>query len=257
MKKVAIITGASSGIGLATAKLLLKNGYKVYGISRDEYKGEDFENYVTDINDHKRVEEIFNEIYKNEERIDVLVNNAGFGISGELANTKPEVISSLFSTNLTSAAVNLALMGNIMKKQGFGKIINTSSLASIFPLPYQSCYSASKAGLDALARTARTELKPYNIYVSLVVPGDVKTGFTDARIKSANDNKKIDKSIEKIEKYERNGMSPQKVAKVIVRLAQKKKPKVRVCVGSLKMLIFLQKLLPIKVLDYLIKVLYC
>lgn len=257
MQKVCVITGASSGIGLAVAKLMLEKGFTVYGISKGDYAGDDFVNYNADVNDAKRMEEILNEIFEKEGRIDVFCNNAGFGISGELANTKPEVIQSIFSTNLTAYAVNISLVGSIMKKQGFGNIINTSSLASIFPLPYQSCYSATKAGVDALARTARTELKPYNVYVSLVVPGDVSTGFTDARIKSKNDDAKIDKSIEKIERYERKGMSPQAVAKKIVKLATSKKPKVRVCVGSLKMLVFLQKILPIRTLDWLIKVLYC
>ncbi len=257
MEKVVIITGASSGIGLATAKRFLQKGYKVFGISKSEYNGDGFVNYSADVNDAKRMEEIINEIFNKEGRIDVFCNNAGFGISGELVNTDVKVIQSLLSTNLTAYAVNISIVGRIMKKQGFGKIINTSSLASIFPLPYQSCYSASKAGVDALARTVRAELRPYNVFVSLVVPGDVSTGFTDARIKAKNDDKKIDKSIEKIERYERKGMSPDLVAKKIVKLAGKKKPKVRVCVGSLKLLIFLQKILPIRVLDYLIKVLYC
>lgn len=257
MEKVVVITGANSGIGLATAKLFLKKGFKVYGISKSDYDGGDFVNYVADVNDAQRMEEIINEVFEKEGKIDVFCNNAGFGISGELVNTDPKVIQALMSTNLTAYAVNISLVGRLMKKQGFGKIINTSSLASVFPLPYQSCYSASKAGVDALARTARTELRPYNVYVSLVVPGDVSTGFTDARIKAKNDDKKIDKSIEKIERYERKGMSPEVVAKKIVKLAGKKKPKVRVCVGSLKLLIFLQKILPIRLLDYLIKVLYC
>ncbi len=257
MEKVVVITGASSGIGLATARLFLRTGFKVYGISKGEYSDENFVNYSADVNDAKRMEEILNEIFDKEGRIDIFCNNAGFGISGELVNTDPKVIQALMSTNLTAYAVNISLVGRIMKKQGFGNIINTSSLASVFPLPYQSCYSASKAGVDALARTARTELRPYKVYVSLVVPGDVKTGFTDARVKAKNDDKKIDKSIEKIERYERKGMSPEVIAKKIVKLACKKKPKVRVCVGSLKLLIFLQKMLPIRVLDYLIKVLYC
>lgn len=257
MEKVVIITGASSGIGLSTAKLFLKKGFKIYGISRDEYKSEAFFNYVADVNDAKRMEEIINEVFTKEGRIDVFCNNAGFGLGGELVETKPQDIQRLFSTNLTSMAVNISLVGKIMKTQRFGKIINTSSLSAVFPLPFQSAYSATKAGIEVLSRTVRGELKPYNVYVSAVMPGDVKTGFTDARIKGNIDSEKVAKSMKNFEKYERSGMTPDKVAKKIVKLALKKKPQPRTSVGSLKLLIILQKILPIRMLDWLIRVLYC
>ncbi len=257
MKKVVIITGANSGIGLATAKRFISKGYTVYGISKRDYEGNDFINYNCDVNDALRMQEIIQEIFDKEGRIDIFVNNAGFGIGGELVESNINDIQRLFSTNLTAVAVNIAIVGKIMKNQHFGKIINTSSLSALFPLPYQSAYSASKAGIEVLSRTTRSELMPYGVYVSAVLPGDVKTGFTDARIKSVNDDKNVDKTMQKFEKYERQGMSPNKVAKKIVSLAEKKKPTPRVSVGSLKLLIFLQKILPIRFLDWLIKILYC
>ncbi len=257
MEKVVIITGASSGIGLATAKLFLQKGYKVYGVARNEYKGNDFKCLVSDVNDADKMEEIIDEVYTLEGRIDVFVNNAGFGLAGELVETKVKDIQNLFSTNLTSVAVNTALVGKIMKQQRFGKIINTCSLSALFPLPYQAAYSATKAGIEVLTRTVRSELKPYNVYVSTVLPGDVKTNFTDARIKGKIEDKKVDKSMQKFEKYERQGMSPDKVAKKIVKLARKKKPQPRTSVGALKLLIILQKILPIRFLDWLIKKIYC
>ncbi len=257
MKKVVIITGASSGIGLATAKRFVAKGYTVYGISRRDYEDKDFVNYTADVNDADRMQEIIQQVYDKEGRIDVFVNNAGFGLGGELVETNVSDIQRLFSTNLTAVAVNTALVGKVMKKQHFGKIINTCSLSALFPLPYQSAYSASKAGIEVLSRTTRGELMPYGVYVSTVLPGDVKTGFTDARIKGAIDDKKVDKSMQKFEKYERHGMSPDKVAKKIVALAEKKKPAPRVSVGALKLLIFLQKILPIRFLDWLIKIIYC
>lgn len=255
-KKVVIITGASSGIGLATAKRFLQEGYTVYGVALNEYKGE-FPCYACNVNDAEGMEKIINEVKAKEGQIDVFVNNAGFGLSGELVDTKPTDIQNLFSTNLTSVAVNTALVGKIMKEQRFGKIINTSSLSAVFPLPYQSCYSSTKAGIEVLSRTVRGELKQYNVYVSAIMPGDVKTGFTDARVKSKSSDDKVEKTVSKFEKYERNGMTPDKVAKKIVKLAKSRKPKPRVSVGSLKLLIFLQKLLPIRALDWLIKIIYC
>lgn len=256
MKKVALITGASSGIGLASAKLFLEKGWTVYGVARKEFKS-DFVCFQADVNDSARMEEIINGIYKNEGRIDAFVNNAGFGLGGELADHDPEKIRQLFNTDLASYAVNINLVANVMKKQGGGKIINISSLGALFPLPYQACYSAAKAGVDVLTRTSRAELKKYGIFVSSVLPGDVKTGFTDARIKSKSTDQKVNKSVEKFEKYERGGMSPNLVAKKVVKLATAKKPKPRVSVGSLKLLIFLQKILPTRLLDWLINKIYC
>ncbi len=257
MQKVVIITGASSGIGHATATLFLQKGYKVYGIAREEYAGDDFVCYKGDVNDAENTKHIVNEILDKEKRIDVFVNNAGFGISGEVVDTDTKVIQNLYATDLSAMAVNIAIVGKIMKEQKFGKIINMSSLSAVFPLPYQAIYSSAKAGVEVLSRTARTELKPYNVYVSVVMPGDVKTNFTDARIKSESSDKKVNKSVEKFEKYERNGMSPFKVAKQVVKLAESKHPKVRKSVGALKLLIFLQKILPVKMLDWLIKKIYC
>lgn len=257
MKKVVIITGANSGIGLATAKRFILKGYTVYGISKGDYDGGDFVNYNSDVNDATRMKEIIQEVFDKEGQIDVFVNNAGFGLVGELVELKTEDIQRLFSTNLTAVAVNTAIVGKIMKEQHHGRIINTSSLSAVFPLPYQSAYSATKVGIEVLSRTTRTELMPYGIYVSTVLPGDVKTGFTDAKIKAAGRDEKVNRSLEKFDRYERQGMSPDKVAKKIVSLAEKKKPKPRVSVGSLKLLIFLQKLLPIRALDWLIKILYC
>lgn len=257
MKKVVIITGASSGIGLATAKTFLQNGWTVYGVALNDFDDGTFICYQADVNDDVKMKAIFDEVKAKEGQIDCLVNNAGFGISGEIVDHRPENIKALFSTNLTASAVNLSLMGRIMKEQGCGKIINTCSLSALFPLPYQACYSATKAGIDVLTRTARTELKKYKVYVSDVLPGDVKTGFTDARVKSESSDDKVNKSVARMEGYERKGMSPQKVANKIYKLANKKKPQARVSVGSLKLLIFLQKLLPTRLLDYLIAKLYC
>lgn len=257
MKKVVIITGASSGIGLAAAQLFAEKGYTVYGIARNQYKSEKFKCYSCDVNNADGMKSIINEVAEKEGRIDVFVNNAGFGMGGELVETQVKDIQNLFSTNLTAVAVNTAIVGQIMKKQGYGKIINTCSLSALFPLPYQSAYSASKAGIEILSRTTRGELKPYGVYVSTILPGDVKTGFTDARIKGKIDSKTVDKSMQKFEKYERNGMSPNKVARKMVKLADKKRPAPRTSVGALKLLIILQKILPIRLLDWLIRKIYC
>ncbi len=257
MGKVVVITGASSGIGLAAAKTFLQNGWKVYGVALNNFQDGGFKCFQADVNDAQKMKAIFDEVQKTEGHIDCLVNNAGFGISGEVVDHTPEQIKSQISTNLTSSAVNLSMVGKMMRAQGYGKIINTCSLSALFPLPYQACYSATKAGIDVLTRTTRTELKKHNVYVCDVLPGDVHTGFSDARQKSQSADDKVNKSVARMEGYERKGMSPQKVANKIFKLASKKHPRARVCVGSLKLLIPLQKVLPTRFLDWLIAKIYC
>lgn len=252
--KVAVVTGGTSGIGKAISTILQSNGYEVFSISL--HKGTDKNCFICDVNDHVKMKEIIKEIVAKRGKIDVFVNNAGFGIGGEVANSKCEDLDRLLSTNLTAVAKNIAIVGKIMKEQKFGKIINISSLASIFPLPYQACYSASKAGVETLSRATRSELKPYNVYVTAILPGDVKTNFTDSRIKAEDVNLREQKSIMKMEKEERNGMSPDVIAKKVLKIANMKKPPIRVCVCN-KLLIFLQKILPIKLIDWLILKIYC
>lgn len=257
MDKVVVITGASSGIGLAAAKTFLAAGWKVYGVALNNFEEGGFKCYQADVNDTQRMKAIFDEVQMTEGHLDCLVNNAGFGISGEVVDHTAEQIKAQISTNLSSSAVNLAMVGRVMKAQGFGKIINTCSLSALFPLPYQACYSATKAGIDVLTRTTRTELKKYHVYVCDVLPGDVHTGFSDARVKSQSADEKVNRSVLRMEGYERKGMSPQKVANKIYKLACKKRPRARVCVGSLKLLIPLQKVLPTRFLDWLIAKIYC
>lgn len=253
---VAVVTGASSGIGNAIAKTLLQNGYTVYGISRKSID-DGFVSLQGDVTDTKRMKEIFDQVVAKEGGIDVFVNNAGFGIGGELVDGDIDTVKKLFDVNLTAYATNMVMAGKIMKGQGHGKIINICSLSALFPLPLQSCYSASKAGIDVLSRTARTELKPHGVWVSEVLPGDVATGFTDARVVDKSDNNKVNKSVEKMAGYERKGMSPYVVAKKVAKLAKAKRPKARVSVGSLKLLIGIAKVLPTRFLDWLIAKLYC
>ncbi|MCF0199794.1 MAG: SDR family NAD(P)-dependent oxidoreductase [Bacteroidales bacterium] len=255
--KVCIITGASKGIGLATAKLFASKGFKVYGIARSATNETAFECLQADVNDAERMRQIIDEVKAKEGRIDVFINNAGYGIGGEHVNSSAQDIKNLIATNFTAVAVNMAEVGKVMKEQGFGTIISTSSLACFFPVPYQALYSATKTAIDTLTRTVRTELKPYNVHVCEVLPGDVATNFTDARVKNQGERGEVEQAVNKFEKSEREGMSPDKVAKAFYRLATAKNPRLRICVGWLKILIILVKILPSSALDWLIKKLYC
>ena len=252
--KVVIITGATSGIGLATAKMFLKNGCKVYGIARKPYAGEDFTSYSASVCDYEEVKRIFKEVYEREGRIDILVNNAGMGIAGAMEEASSERIEQIVDVNLTAPCV---LSGAIIPYMpAGGKIINISSVGGIMPLPYQAMYSATKAGTEVFSRALANEVKPRKIKVCAILPGDTKTGFTDARV-CEGENELAKKSVAKMARDEQHGKSPESVAKVIMKVAKKKNPPLRVTVGgSYKLLVFLQRILPVKLVNFIIGKMY-
>lgn len=256
VNKVAIVTGATSGIGLATAKLMLSKGFKVYGIARKPYEGKDFTCFSADVCDYNKIKECFKEVYEKEGAIDVLVNNAGFGIAGAMEEASDENINAIVSVNLTAVCVLSKEVVPYMKNRG-GKIINVSSVGGIMPLPYQAMYSATKAGVEVFSRALSNEVKEHNIKVCAVLPGDTKTGFTEARI-CEGQNERARKSVAKMAKDERGGKSPDGVANVIYKCCKKKNPPLRVSVGGVsKLEVFLSRLLPVKAVNAIIRMIYC
>ena len=262
MIKVVIITGANSGIGLATANILADKGYKVYGISRNYYNNEKFENYQCDINNYEEVNQIFQNIYDKEGKIDVLINNAGIGIAGAIEHTNPNNIQEIINTNLTSLIISSSKIIPFLRQNNEGKIINISSVGGIIALPFQACYSATKAGVETFSKALAIETKPYNIKVTAILPGDTKTNFTETRKVDINNNdqdltKRMEKSIKKMSKDEQNGISPDKVAKVIYKVIKRKNPPLRISVGIVsKLEVFLTRLLPTKLINYIIEKMY-
>lgn len=260
MKKVVIITGASSGIGLATAKMLMKKGFVVYGISRHPHQ-DDFVCYEADVNDYQRVGQIFQEVYKKEGRIDALVNNAGFGIAGAIEETKPENINAIIQTNLTAVITLSGMIIPYLKKSGGGRIVNTSSIGGLAPLPFQACYSATKSGVEVFSRALANEVKPFNIKVVSVLPGDTKTGFTASRVIDENKDSQylqtMHRSVSKMEHDEQHGKSPEFVAKAMYKAIAKKNPPLRICVGGFgKLINFLTRIFPTRFVNFVIKCLY-
>lgn len=259
-RKVAIITGASKGIGFECAKILNKD-FVVYNLSRN-IEDSPFKSYEVDVNNFDKITEIAKEIYNKEGRIDLLINNAGFGIAGAVENNSPQNIYNLVDTNL-SAVMTISSLFIPYLKMTKGKIINISSVGGMIPLPYQAVYSATKAGVEIFSRALANEVRPYGIKVIAVLPGDAKTNFTKARIIENNINSKeekerIAKSIKKIEKDEQSGMSPEIIAKVIYKVAKKRNPPLRITVGfSYKIVTFLSRILPLKVINFIVRKLYC
>lgn len=261
MGKVVLISGASKGIGYHTAKLLAQNGYKVYGGARSGFSCEGVTSVKLDVCDAASVKEAVNFVVKNEGTIDILINNAGMGISDAVENTPEEQAKYIFDVNFFGAFRLIKECMPHLRKSG-GRIINISSVAAALYIPFQAFYSASKAALDALAAALIPEVKNFGVKVTNILPGDTKTNFTDARRKSYRENDavygdRIKKSIETMEKDERGGMSPTRVAEAVLKCIKRKSPPVFTAVGfKYKVFLLLNKILPKKLAVYVIGKLY-
>lgn len=259
--KTVIVTGASSGIGLAVAELFLSKGYKVYNFSRHRNEVSAVSYVKCDVTNEENVKEAIRTVYENEGGIDILVNNAGFGISGATEFTSIENAKKQFEVNFFGTVACSNEVVKYMRKQGSGMIINISSMAAQLSIPFQTFYSASKAAVNSLTFAMANELKPFGIKVCAVMPGDVKTGFTAAREKSTDGDGVysgvLEKSIATMEKDEQNGMSPDDIAKAVYALSVKKSPKPLSTVGfQYKALSTLAKILPVRAVNYIIGTIY-
>ena len=259
--KVAVITGASSGIGLETAGLFAKNGYKVYAISRRGGEDGDVIHLCCDVTDKDRVEETFAEIFSKEGKIDVLVNNAGFGISGAIEFTDESQAKKQFDVNFFGCFNCCKAVIPYMRKSGGGRIINVSSMAAILSIPFQGFYSASKSAINAFTLALANEVRPFKISVCALMPGDVQTGFTAVREKETAGEEvygeTIKKSIATMEHDEQNGMTALQIAKAIYVLSQKKHPKPLSTTGAqYRLFAVLAKILPTSAANKIISMIY-
>ena len=258
MKKVVVITGASSGIGKATANYLTDKGYIVYGLSR-RIVDDNFNSIKCDVTKRVEIEKVFKDIYIKEGHIDVLVNNAGMGISGAVEYIDNDKTKDLFNLNTLAYFDTCQLVIPYLRKTK-GHIINISSIAAIIPIPYQTAYSASKAAINLFSLSLRLELKDSGIKVSAIMPGDTKTGFTSARIKNNNKDgygNKLSKSVRRMEHDEQNGKSPLTVSKQIEKIILSNNPKALISVGfEYKLVYFLSKILPNRLLLFIVNKIY-
>ena len=191
--KVAVITGASRGIGLAIARTLHSQGVTVSDISRNFQANPEIKmTYTADVNDNKSVEFILNKIYQDEGHIDIF-------IAGAIDNASRDNIYALVNTNL-AAVINLSRIAIPYLKKSKGRLINISSVGGIIPLPYQAVYSATKAGVEIFSKAVANEVKSDGVQVMTILPGDVKTSFTAARVvETGKDDKKDERAIKKAE----------------------------------------------------------
>ncbi len=259
MKKVAIVTGGSSGIGKCTAERL-KDDYTVYEFSRSGKERENIRHLDCDVTKTEDIIKAVNKVIADTGRVDLVVNCAGFGISGAIEYTDLDDAKRQFDVNFFGLAeVNRICIPHLKKSKG--RIISISSVAALAAIPFQAYYSACKAAVNSYTLALANELKPFGVSVCAIMPGDTSTGFTKARNKNIKGDGeyggRISKSVEKMENDERKGVDADVVGRLICAVAKKKKIKPIYTVGwDYKLIICLLKILPYSLSNYLIAKLY-
>ncbi|QXP64820.1 SDR family oxidoreductase [Polaribacter sp. HaHaR_3_91] len=253
MSKVVLITGASSGIGKSIATFLSEKGYKVYGTSRNPKNTANFsfELIALDVLKVDTINAAVDLIIQKEGRLDVLVNNAGMGITGPIEDTPTDEMRAVFNTNLFGAVDVMKAALPQMRKQKSGTIINVTSIAGYMGLPFRGLYSATKGALETITEATSMEVKPFGIKVACVAPGDFATNIAAGRYHTP-----VFEDSAYIENYQMNlnlmdahvsgGMDPIEMAKAVHRIIETKNPKIHYKVGGFmeKFSIVLKRILP-------------
>lgn len=226
MEKICVITGGTSGIGKCTAEAMVKKGYTVYELSRREAGNPGMYHIPTDVTDPEACQRAIDAVYSQAGRIDVMINNAGFGISGAIEFTPIEQAKRQLDVNFFGMVnMNHAVIP-VMRRQGVGRIVNLSSVAGAIAIPFQAFYSASKAAINSYTMALANEVKPFGVEVCCVQPGDIQTGFTAARQKIVigDDiyNGRISRSVAGMEKDETTGMKPEQAGAFVCHVATRK-----------------------------------
>ena len=261
MEKICVITGGTSGIGKCTAEAMVKRGYTVYELSRREAGNPGMYHIPTDVTDPEACQRAIDAVISQAGRIDVMINNAGFGISGAIEFTPIEQAKRQLDVNFFGMVnMNHAVIP-VMRKQGFGRIVNLSSVAGAIAIPFQALYSASKAAINSYTMALANEVKPFGVEVCCVQPGDIQTGFTAARQKIVIGDDiysgRISRSVAGMEKDETTGMKPEDAGAIVCHVATRRGVRPVNTIGlSYKFFCVLQKLLPAKTLNWLVGIFY-
>lgn len=261
MNKVVLITGASSGIGEAIANDLASKGFTVYGTSRNPNLAieKSFELIPLDVNDSYQIEKAVTYIIEMEGKIDILINNAGKGITGPLEETPLAEIKTTFDTNFYGLlAVTKAVLPQ-MRKQKSGLIINISSIAGYMGLPYRGIYSGTKSAVCVVSEALSSEVKQFGIKVVDVAPGDFKTNIAAGRYHAPileNSAYKNDYSrvLKQVNEEVSNSLEVKVMAKAIYKIIKTKNPKLHYKVGKpmQRFSIVLKRILPDRIYEKLI-----
>ena len=254
--KTAVVTGASSGIGLATAKALQAAGYRAFGTSRKPAPaaGSEVQMLTCDVTDDASVADMIETVFSVAGRIDLLVNNAGFGISGAAEESSVEQAQAMFDVNLFGVVRTIQAVLPIMRSQKGGRIINISSVQGLIPAPYMALYGASKHAVEGYSESLDHEIRGQGIRVVLVEPAFTRTAFDQNLVRS---DRPLD--IYEIERAGRDRFllevmttadTPEVVAKVVVTAATAATPKRRYAAGPMaRQASLLRRFVPAKAFD--------
>ncbi|MAR43739.1 MAG: short-chain dehydrogenase/reductase [Flavobacteriaceae bacterium] len=257
MKKVVLISGASTGFGRSISKLLSSNGFRVYGTSRNPKKYSNFEGLELlkyDLTSFKDSKKLVEKVLSIEGKIDVLINNAGSGFAGPIEEISIKDAKHLFDTNFFGHIDLIQAILPSMRKNKRGLIVNITSIAGYNNIPFGSIYCASKYSMECLGASLNMELKDFGIRVVNIAPGDYKTEIFDKRIKlELNTNSPYYNKYKKfteISKYnmDTDSRDPIEVAKLTLKIIKSKNPRIHYKVGHFlqKFSISLKKILPEK-----------
>jgi len=237
--KVILVTGASSGNGQATARLLSQHRHRVFGTSRDPATAEpiaDVRMLALDVCSDDSVAMCVKTVLGEAGRLDVVVNNAGYELGGALEEASLDEARAQFETNFFGAVRVVKAVLPTMRQQRSGQIVNISSLAGLTPAPFLGMYSASKFALEGYSEALRHEVKPFGVHVSAVEAGFLKTPLANKRALAAG---RIDeyapwrqRALDAIREYEETGPGPDLVANTVLKIIRSRTPRLRYVIGS-------------------------
>ncbi len=258
MNKVVLITGGSSGIGKSVGEYLHAKGFTVYGTSRNPQNVKDsvFPLIALDVRNTQSIQEAVAQVIAKESRLDVLINNAGVGITGPLEEIPAEEIKNNFETNLFGPIEVMKAVLPQMRSQKSGLIINITSIAGYMGLPYRSVYSASKGALELITEALRMEVKAFGIHITNVAPGDFATNIAAGRyhaplVKGSAYEVPYGNTLDMMNTHVDSGSDPRQMAEAIYSIIQSPAPKVHYKVGAFlqKFSIVLKRALPDKMYE--------
>jgi NAD(P)-dependent dehydrogenase (short-subunit alcohol dehydrogenase family) len=260
-KRVVLVTGASSGIGLACATFLAGRGYRVYGTSRRAGTSQagGVAMLVADVTDDRSVEQAVAAVLAREGRLDIVVNNAGMGIAGPVENTSIEEAKRQLEVNFFGAFRVCRAVLPALRSQRSGYIVNIGSIGGLIAIPYQAMYSASKFALEGLSESLRMEVRPFGVKVVLIEPGDHKTAITENRTAMTGGTDAYSQSFQaalaRTAHDEQNGPGPEQVARLLYRIVNTRNPRLRYPIGpaTQRAAVWLKRLLPYSVTEYSIR----
>jgi NAD(P)-dependent dehydrogenase (short-subunit alcohol dehydrogenase family) len=249
-QRVALVTGASSGIGRACAALLAARGLRVYAASRSAA-------LPMDVTDEASVHAAIGEIIRSEGRLDVVVNNAGIAIAGAVEDTSVEEAKAQFDVNFFGVLRVCRTVLPILRRQRSGYIVNIGSIGGLVALPYQSLYSASKFALEGLTESLRLEAGPFGVNVVLIEPGDHRTSLTANRLRTEESQTnpvyrdRCDRAIARTAADEQAGAAPEAAARLLYRIINRPHPRLRYTVGPApqRAAVWLKRLMPYAVVE--------